>query len=109
VPVLSATAVAADPSGKGAKKSQKDVSSAGTDSALENTLSWEDKVMGPDTNKKIDLKKIEAIRRLRSFAAKKKRRTTRSARSERPLKQRPVKMSPRPRPTRSRSKRLPSP
>jgi len=61
VPVLSATAVAADPSGKGAKKSQKDVSSAGTDSALENTLSWEDKVMGPDTNKKIDLKKIEAM------------------------------------------------
>jgi hypothetical protein len=31
------------------------------DGNLQNTLSWEDKVMGPETNKKIDLKKIEEL------------------------------------------------
>jgi len=34
---------------------------ASDDGNIQNTLSWEDKVMGPETNKKIDLKKIEEL------------------------------------------------
>jgi len=46
--------VAAAPKAKTAKP-------ASDDGNIQNTLSWEDKVMGPETNKKIDLKKIEEL------------------------------------------------
>lgn len=60
VPSLLAASVSSAWAQGKAKKSAKDVATT-DDGNLQNTLSWEDKVMGPETNKKIDLKKIEEL------------------------------------------------